>query len=304
MAVAAQEISLPQTADRWIGGLLGAATATAACTVLLIVGFLLYSSMPLLLSGEFIETVTRHWRPYHMPPEYGIGPMILGSLSLALLALVLALPLGVGLCSFLHGLAPRRLSRPVLIAVHLMTSIPTVIYGFVSVSLLVPLLRRGLGEGSGFSLLAAALTLAMLIVPTITLLLNVHLQQIDPRIRIACLSLGMTPAQTVRRVLLPASRQALLAATILGLSRALGDTLVALMVAGNAAQIPSSLLDSIRTLTAHIALVLATDTYSPEYRSLAAAGLMLFTLTAVLSLLIRQLGRHSRGGSHRAPAIR
>ena len=280
-----------------------AATVVAAGGVLLILAFLLASVASLIFSGELLPQLVGAWRPYPEPGEYGIGPMIAGSLLLAVSAMLLAFPVSVGICCFAHGLAPRPLARITLAVVHWMTAVPTVIYGFVAVFLLVPLVRAAFATGTGFSLLAAAITLAILIVPTVTLLIHVRLEQVGPDAALTCRALGMSPAQALRHVLLAQARPGLVAGAVLGFGRAIGDTLVALMVAGNAAQIPASPTDSVRTLTAHIALVVATDWQSPAFRSIAAAAALLFVLTAVLTAAVRRLERplsprgcHAQGG--------
>jgi len=149
------------------------------------------------------------------------------------------------------------------------------------------------------SLLTAALTLAVVILPTTVLVIHAQLRQVDPRVRLACAGLGMTPAQSLLCVLLPASRRGLLAAGLLGFCRAIGDTMIALMVAGNAPQFPASPADSVRTLTSHIPLVLAAPWGGPEHQTVAAAGLLLVLLSGLLSRLIRRLvGRIDPGASH------
>jgi phosphate transport system permease protein len=170
-----------------------------------------------------------------------------------------------------------------------MTAIPTVVYGFVAVLLLVPVMRTVSWGGSGFSLLSAALMLAVLILPTMVLLLRVRLEQVDAQVAQACAALGMSRLQTLRHAVLPLSRRGLLAGLALGFCRALGDTLIALMVAGNSPQLPVSPTDSVRTLTAHIALVMTTDWHSPEYRSVAGAGLLLFVITTGLTIALHRL---------------
>ena len=180
-----------------------------------------------------------------------------------------------------------------------MTSIPTVVYGFVSVFLLVPRLREWFAVGSGFSLLAAVLTLSLLILPTITLILQSRLANSTRRSGWLPTAMGFTTVQQMRCVLLPAASRGLAVAAILGFGRAVGDTLISLMLAGNAAQFPDSLFASIRTLTAHIGLVLATDSQSMAYQSVFAAGLVLFLLTGAVSLLIRKSGSKN-GGFQRA----
>jgi phosphate transport system permease protein len=180
-----------------------------------------------------------------------------------------------------------------------MTSIPTVIYGFVSVIFLVPLVREAFPESTGYSWLTAALTLSLMILPTIVLLVHAQLQQVDARVRLASAALGFSPAQTLLWVMRPLASRGLWAAAVLGFSRALGDTIIALMVAGNAPQVPHSLLDSIRTLTSHIALVVATDSTSQAYQSIFASGLILFGITAAVNLTLRRLQSGEAAGALR-----
>jgi phosphate transport system permease protein len=267
-------------AAAWLAGLVAAAVGA----------FLVASVWPLLAGGGLAATLAGPWRPYAAPASYGIAPMIATSLLLAVGATALAVPAAIGMVAFIAGVGPRLLRRPVLAAVQFMTSIPTVVHGFVAVVVLVPLIRRTFTDGSGFSLLGAMLMVALLILPTIVLIVHAHLSRGDRAGYVACLALGLRPAQALALVVLPAARRSLAAAVTLGFCRALGDTLIALMVAGNAAQAPDSLLDSVRALTAHIALVLATDAFGPEYRSVAAAALVLFVVTAALSLGLRRLG--------------
>jgi len=277
----------------WISGhtegLLRGAAVFSALIVLALFGFLAYFTLPLFAKGQLVELFSTHWRPFH--GEFGILPMLAGTLALATSALLIAYPIGLGICLFVHGLGPARLARPVLILIHCMTGIPTVVYGFVAVFLLVPLLRNSFAHGTGFSLLAASLTLSIMILPTIVLLINSQLQQVVPTLRLTTAALGISRVQELTRISLPAASYGLLAAAILGFGRAVGDTLIALMVAGNAAQIPESAFDSIRTLTAHIALVVATDSQSTTYHSLFAAGMILFLTTAMVNLLLHQIKR-------------
>ncbi|MEA3363158.1 MAG: ABC transporter permease subunit [Thermodesulfobacteriota bacterium] len=271
--------------------LLQSATIFSALIVLALFGFLVYFTLPLFADGQFSELFSVHWRPFH--GEFGLLSMIVGTLVLAISALLIAYPVGLGICLFVHGLGPSWLARPVLLLIHGMTGVPTVVYGFVAVFLLVPLLRDNFSYGSGFSLLAASLTLSVLILPTVVLLINSQLQQVIPTLRVTAVALGISRVQELTRISLPAASYGLLAAAILGFGRAVGDTLIALMIAGNAAQIPESAFDSIRTLTAHIALVVATDSQSTIYHSLFACGLILFLTTASVNLLLHQIKRRA-----------
>jgi phosphate transport system permease protein len=264
-----------------------AATLISGLAVCAILGFLLYFSLPLVLQGQVGQILAWRWRPFQ--GDFGILPMVVGSLLLAFSALLLAYPLGVGLCGFAFSQRQKPWGRLILVVVRLMTGVPTVVYGFVSVFLLVPLIRTYFAQGTGFCWLAAALILSLLILPTIVLLIWAQLEQTAPEVSLAAMALGFTPSQELLWVLLPQASRGLLAAAVLGFGRAVGDTLVALMLAGNAPQIPHSLLDALRTLTSHIALVLATDSTSLAYQSVFAAGLILFTMAAVVNLALRWL---------------
>lgn len=272
-------------------GLLFVAASLSALLVAAIFGFLLCFTLPVFEADALASALSWQWRPQQ--GEFGILPMVAGSLCLALSALLLALPLAIGLCSFIHGLGPAPLARPLLAVVRFMTSIPTVVYGLASIFLLVPLVRAGF-EGSGFAWFSAAITLAVLVLPTLVLVLDQQFRLSQARIGLSAAALGLSPAQQVLKLTLPLSRRGLAMAATLGFGRAIGDTLIPLMLAGNAAQVPHSLFDSIRTLTAHIALVVSTDAQSAAYNSLFLAGLVLFLISFCVNLGLRRL----RGGDH------
>jgi phosphate transport system permease protein len=291
MATGKNTLRININRDNLIEKLLLCAAIFSALVILALCAFLLYFSLPLLSSGRLAQLGSLHWRPY--ANQFGLIPMIVGSLALSLSALGIAYPLGIGICLFIHGLGPAQLARPLRLLIQAMTGIPTVVYGFVAAMLLVPLLREHVSSGSGFSLLAAALTLSLLILPTIVLLIDSQLQQIVPAQRLTATALGISRAQELTNISLPAAKTGLAGAAILGFGRALGDTLIALMVAGNAAQLPDSAFTSIRSLTAHIALVVATDSQSTAYNSLFAAGLLLFLSSAAVSLFLRWMSHNT-----------
>ncbi|WAW10029.1 ABC transporter permease subunit [Oxalobacter vibrioformis] len=277
-----------------VARLLFCAAALSGLTVLAIFGFLLWFSLPLFHGGMLLSLFSWQWRPTE--EAFGILPMVAGSLCLAVSAMLIAFPVGVGLCGFIHGIGPSRLARPLLGIVRFMTSIPTVVYGLVSAFLLVPLLRDGF-SGSGFSWLAALLTLALLVLPTIVLVLDNQFRLLHEEMHLSAMALGLSRAQQFLRLTLPLSRHGLLMALALGFGRAIGDTMISLMLAGNAPQLPHSLLDSIRTLTAHIALVVSTDSQSMAYGSLFACGLMLFGVSVGVNVVLYRLRQtNSRQG--------
>lgn len=273
------------------------ALSTVACVACIaaIFGFLLYFFFPLLATGNWSKLLTWEWEPFH--GHFGILPMLAGSICLSLSAMVLAYPLGIGVSLFINGLGPSAPARLVRGAVTFAAGIPTVVYGFVAAFSLVPLIRASAAYGTGFSWLAASLMLSILVLPTIVLILNGYLENMRNRLELTCLALGMDHSQGLSRIILPSAKNGLYAAGALGFGRAVGDTLISLMLAGNAAQNPSSLLDSIRTLTAHIALVVSTDSQSLAYQSVFASGLILLFLSLSVNLVLYRI-------KHRAPTER
>lgn len=269
------------TTNRLAERVLFCVTAVSALSVLAIFAFLLWFAVPVFRGEALGSLLSWHWRP--LRGEFGILPMLTGSLCLAVSSMLLAYPLALGLCCFVHGAGPARAARMLLALVRFMTSVPTVVYGLVSVFLLVPIIRSAF-SGSGFSWLAAGMTLAVLIIPTLVLLIDSQFRQVQESIGQTAAALGFTPVQQLLRLTLPLSRRGLGMAATLGFGRAIGDTLIPLMLAGNAARPPQSLLDPLRTLTSHIALVVATDSQSLVYSSLFACGVFLFLVSLLINL--------------------
>ncbi len=265
----------------------------SASVVLALFLFLVYFCLPLLHADVLVRLLDWSWKPFH--GHFGILAMIAASFLLACSAMLLAFPLGAGICCFAHGMGPPRLARLALRTIQLMTSVPTVVYGFVAVFVLVPLLRGVFHHGSGFSWLAALLGLAVLVLPTVVLMLHSQFQVAEPQVRVTAAALGMSSAQKLLYLVVPMSRRGFLAAAVLGFGRAFGDTMIPLMLAGNAPQVPGSLFDSVRALTAHIALVVATDSHSLAYQSLFAAGLILFATSALVNLGLRWIQARTGG---------
>ena len=268
-----------------------AAVASTAAT-LLIFGFMLILGFPLLRSGLFIDLLTGVWAP--ALGAYGIFPMVAGTLTISLLSLILAFPVSLGCAGFAAAIGPACLSRPFRRMVQLMTGIPTVIYGFVGIFLLVPIVRGLHGGGSGLCILSAALMLAVLISPTMILFFSDSLDRVPKSFLDAADALGASPSQKLRLVMLPYAKEGILSGLILAFGRAVGDTMVALMIAGNAVQVPESVFDAARALTAHIALVIAADTESLEFKSIFVCGLVLYLFVGLMISGLRLLSVLSR----------
>lgn len=250
--------------------------------------FILLSSLEALEAGRGLFLFGPVWDP--RAGRFGIAAMIHASFLLALSSLCVGWLLSLGCCGMLQGVAPRLLARALMGILRFMTAIPTVVYGFAATFALVPLIRGGLG-GTGFCWLAAASMLALQGVPTMTLVMEGAMRSRSAETALTAMALGLTPLQHLSRVTIPASRRHLLAAAVLGFGRALGDTLLPTMLAGNAVQFARSPLDSLRSLTAHIGLVLSSDIGGGEYLSLLLAGGLLLAGSLAVSLWARRLAR-------------
>ncbi len=247
--------------------------------------FLFYFGLPLLQSGQLADLLFSSWSPGK--GLYGIYPMLLSSLTLASLSMLISFPVSIG-CSFIiTALAPIRLRRVLLAMIRVMTGIPTVVYSFAALFFLVPLMRNLIGHGSGMSILTAAPVLALVIAPTMILFFVNSFNKVSPRFTLAAEALGCTKIQKILYVILPQAWPGVINGVLLGFGRAMGDTMVSLMLAGNSTAVPEAVTDSARTLTAHIALVLAFDFDSMEFKSIFVCGLCLYLLTASLMLLFR-----------------
>ncbi len=271
-------------------------TAAYGSGLLIVAVFLmmLYLGWPLLSSGQFFTLLVNDWQPEK--DIFGIYPMMLGSFSMALLALFFSLPISLGTACVVTTFAPFGARKTLLAMVRFMAGIPTVIYGFVAVFLLVPFMRDHITGGSGLNILTASLVLALLIAPTMIVFFVNGIRNVQPGYGLAADALGATPAQKLLYLQLPQAWQTILAGIIMGFGRAVGDTLISLMVAGNSIAPPNSIVDSGRTLTAHIALVIAADFSSMEFKTIFASGLVLYTFTVVVTLLLGLLsGRVGRG---------
>lgn len=258
-----------------------------ALLFLMVVAF----ALPVFVQGEGGGPFTWSWAPGQ--GHFGILPMVAGSLAMGLLAVGPGWLMGLGLCCWL--LSPAGAGKTDVLRtlvgglVRVMTAIPTVVYGFAAVFLLSPVIRTGLG-GSGFSWLTAAVMLSVLILPTVVLVLQAGLAPRLAAVSLAGAAMGMNRLELLWYVVLPSARAPLLSSAVLGFGRAVGDTMLPLMLAGNAPVMPDSLLSSLRTLTAHMALVTSNEVGGAAYDSLFMAGLLLILINAAVSLCIRRLG--------------
>ena len=248
----------------------------------LITLFIVREGAPILYeTGPIALLFGQKWQP--LQGKYGIFPMIIGSGVVTLGALVVAVPLALACAIVLSELAPPRARALLKPTIELLAGIPSVVYGFMGVVLLVPWIRTHLG-GPGASALAAALILSIMTLPTIIGISIDALEAVPRSYRDASRALGATGWQTLRMVTLPAARSGIVAAVILGMGRAVGETMAVIMVAGNSVRIPTSMLQPVRTLTANIALEMGYAA-GAHTQALFATAIVLLGIVMALNLL-------------------
>lgn len=267
--------------------LLAVSAGISALAAVLIFAFLLIFGLPMLGGDHVLGLLTDPWAPRR--GLYGVMPMLLGTLYIASLGMAFAIPLAFGCAALISVFAPRKFGALLRRVVQVATGVPTVIYGFVGIFLLVPLIREVFQDGSGMCVLSASLMLAVVISPTLVLFFVDGFDRAPRSSLAAVAALGGSAVQQFLFVILPTAWKSVLCGIALAFGRALGDTLIALMIAGNAVQVPGSLLESARTLTAHIALVIAADYDSPEFTSIFACGLILYLFSALIVAVIRAI---------------
>jgi phosphate ABC transporter permease protein PstC len=261
-------------------------------TLALIVCFLLVEGAPALLDKGATHFLLG-WRWDPRAEEFGMLSMLAGTLGVTAGALLVGAPLGLACALLLSEIltpAAAAVSKP---AVELLGAIPSVVYGFLGLVTLVPLIRTGFG-GPGFSALAASLVVGVMILPTVTLIAHAALSAIPRGYREASRALGAGQWQTMRLILLPAARPGIVAGLILAAGRAVGETMAVLMVAGNALQPATHPLDPVRTLTATMALELGYAT-GRHRGALFTAGVVLLALSLAVTGLARLAGRPRAG---------
>ncbi len=238
-----------------------------------------------------------NWYPTDDPMEFGILPLIVGSLTVMALATVIAVPLGVATAIYLSEVARPGMRRIVKPFVELLAALPSVVIGFFGMVVVAPFLQNYLGASTGLNLLNAGLMLAFMSVPIICSVAEDAIYSVPRELREASLSLGATKWETLTRVVLPAASSGIGTAVMLGMSRSIGETMVVLMVAGGAAVIPTSLFDSVRPIPASIAAEMAEAPFHSEhYYALFATGIVLIIFTLIFNATAFRIAEKKNSG--------
>jgi len=228
----------------------------------------------------------KNWYPISDPPRFGILPLFLGSLLVTLGAIVIAVPLGLASAIYVAEVAPPKLRDILKSGIELLAAFPSIVLGFIGIVTLAPFLKSVFHLSSGLTALAGSIMLAFMAMPTIVSIIEDAIVSVPKNYREGSLALGATHWQTIYRVVLPAASSGILAAVMLGIGRVIGETMAVLMITGNAAVLPTSILQPVRTLTATIAAEMGEAVSGSEhYYALFAIGIVLFIISFVINLL-------------------
>jgi phosphate transport system permease protein len=283
----AQRSQFARLAERGIEALVYLCGISAIVFVFGIFFFVFKEGAPFLAKlnfGEFLFST--QWIPTSsVQPKYGVGALLVGTLSVTMLAMLIAVPFGLGAAVFVSEFCTGKTKETLKIVIELLAAIPSVVWGFIGLSVMSPVIIATFHVPVGVNLFNAALLLALMSVPIMVSIGEDALKAVPDSYREAAVALGATRWQMIYRVLIPAAKNGLLAAVLLGVGRAIGETMAVLMATGHAVNIPHSIFDPVRTLTATIAAELGeTSQGSNHYQVLFLIGVLLFSITFVVNL--------------------
>jgi phosphate transport system permease protein len=226
------------------------------------------------------------WYPTADPPLFGIFTLIVGSIIVTVLATLIAVPLGVLSAVYISEIAPQAIKEILKSSIELLAGLPSVVLGFFGMIIVAPWMQETFDLPTGLNIVNASVILAIMAIPTISSISEDALYAVSREFKEASYALGATKFETITRVILPSALSGILTAVILGMSRAIGETMVVLMVAGGAAALPESIFDSVRPMPASIAAEMGEAPYrSAHYQALFATGIVLFLMTMMFNLI-------------------
>lgn len=276
--------STNKIAENFMQAIFFLSAIVSVIAVIAICLFLLLRGIPAIAEIGFVKFIfNEKWGPTNTPASYGILSMIVGSLYVTAGAIAIGVPIGLLCAIFLAEFCPSSIYKVVKPAVNLLAGIPSIIYGFFGMELIVPLVRENMG-GNGFSIMSAAIILGIMILPTIISISESSIRAVPESYKEGALGLGATIEETVFKVVVPAAKSGILTSIILGIGRAVGETMAVVMVAGNAVMPLDKikLLKPIRTLTTNIVTEMSYASGLHE-SSLIATGVVLFVFIIILN---------------------
>jgi len=255
--------------------------------VVLIFGFLLKEGFAFLKDFGIARFITgKFWYPTSTPPQFGILSLIVGSALVTLGACIIAVPLGIMAALYISEIAPKGVRDILKSIVELMAAIPSVVIGFVGMVTIVPAVRIMFDLPTGLTAFTGSIMLAFMAMPTIVTISEDAIRSVPWAYKEGALALGATRWQTIRRIVLKAAMPGIIAAVMLGMGRVIGETMAVMMITGNAAQIPHSIFEPVRTMTATIAAEMGeTVRGGMHYRALFTIGLVLFVITFIINFM-------------------
>ncbi|KXZ40695.1 phosphate ABC transporter membrane protein 1, PhoT family [Alkalithermobacter thermoalcaliphilus JW-YL-7 = DSM 7308] len=229
---------------------------------------------------------SKNWFPISVNPQYGILPLVAGSLMVTTGAVFISVPLGIGCAIFISEVAPPKLKTVLKVIIEFLSAIPSVVLGFLGIVVLSNWVRITFNLSSGFTVLTGSILVSFMALPTIITISDDAINALPKEYKEASLALGASKWETIFHVLLPAASSGIIAAVMLGIGRAIGETMTVMMVTGNAAQIPDSFLQPGRTMTATIAAEMGdTVRNGTHYNALFAVGIVLLIMTSIINLI-------------------
>ena len=261
----------------------------AVISLLIIIGFVFYKGLtPFFVKGySFNDFLTStEWVP--SADKFGILSMITASILATVGALIIGVPIGILTAVFIAELAPKKIAKLMSPAVELLAGIPSVLYGVFGLAVIVPSIQKIFVLPKGQSLLAVIIVLAIMMLPTIISVAETAIRSVPNAYKEGSLALGASNIETIFKVVLPAAKSGILAAVVLGVGRALGETMAVILVAGNSPFMPMSIMDSVRPLTTNIALEMGYA-FGTHQEMLFTTGVVLFTFILILNLVLNKL---------------
>ncbi len=254
-------------------------------SIVIVLAYESYGFFKVVSLGEFLTE--KEWTPLFFEPKFGILPLVTGTLLTTSIALIVALPLGLMVAVYLSEYAPHRLREIVKPVLELLAAVPTVVYGYFALLFLTPVLQNFIPDLSGFNALSPGIIMGIMIIPYVSSVSEDSMKAVPMHIKEGSYAMGATKLQTAFKVVIPAAFSGIAAAFIIGISRAIGETMVVAIAAGMMPNFSANPLEPVQTLTAYIVQVSLGDVPhgTIEYRTIYAAGITLFLMTLVFNLI-------------------
>lgn len=275
-------IMLGEQKERIMNGVFFISAFMSIVSLVLIIVFMFTNGIPVMIEYGFDEFLFGTvWRPTASAPRFGLLPMILGSIYVTIGATLIGVPIGILTAIFMAEFCPPGLYKILKPGVSLMASIPSIVYGFFALQLLVPIVRDNIG-GNGYSMLTAMLLLAIMILPTVIELSESAIRAVPRSYYNGSVALGATHERSIFKVMLPAASSGVISSIVLGIGRAIGETMAVVLIAGNQPLVPNSLLSGVRTLTTNIVLEMSYAA-GDHRQALIATGVILFVFILIIN---------------------